>query len=306
MLIDTHAHLNLEAFDNDWRETAKRALNAGIKIINVGINLESSKKAVTIAEEFKEGVWAAVGLQPSEILNEKFDISEYEKLTAHPKVVALGEVGLDYYRLPDTIRPEEAGNFFAGRQIKSPGEIKDLQKEILIKFLELSEKTRLPTIIHCREAHDDLINLLENFDHKSVGFDARGVIHCFSGNWEEACRYFNLGFLISFTGVITFAHFEGEVLAKAPLDQIMVETDCPYLSPEPFRGGRNEPSYVEYVAREIARIKRINYDEVAKKTTENALCLFSKINKETGEKLKLPCRAKGAKNTRKKFSHAKK
>ena len=131
--------------------------------------------------------------------------------------MALGEIGLDYYHLPDTIRPEGAGGTDEDRQIKSPGEFKDLQKEVLTKFLELSEKTRLPTIIHCRDAQADMISLLENFDHHSVGFDARGVMHCFSGNWEEARRYFNLGFLISFTGVITFAHFEGETLAKAPL-----------------------------------------------------------------------------------------
>lgn len=277
MLIDTHAHLNLEAFENDWRETAKRALGAGIKIINVGTDLESSKKAVAIAEEFEDGVWAAVGLHPSEILKEQFTIAEYEKLAAHPKVVALGEIGLDYYHLPDTIRPEGAGGTDEDRQIKSPGEFKDLQKEVLTKFLELSEKTRLPTIIHCRDAQADMISLLENFDHHSVGFDARGVMHCFSGNWEEARRYFNLGFLISFTGVITFAHFEGETLAKAPLDQIMVETDCPYLTPEPYRGGRNEPLYVEYVAREVARVKNISYEEVEIATTENAKRLFRKI-----------------------------
>jgi TatD DNase family protein len=277
MLIDTHAHLNLEAFENDWRETAKRALDAGIEIINVGVDFESSKKAVAIAEEFKEGVWAAVGLHPSEILKEKFDIAEYEKLAAHPKIVALGEIGLDYYHLPDTIRPEGAGGADEDRQIKTPGELKDLQKEVLTKFLNLSEKTRLPTIIHCRDAHDDMINLLENFDRESRGFDARGVMHCFSGNWEEARRYFNLGFLISFTGVITFAHFEGETLVKAPLDQIMVETDCPYLTPEPYRGGRNEPAYVEYVAREVARVKNISYEEVAKATTKNARRLFKKL-----------------------------
>jgi TatD DNase family protein len=279
MLFDTHAHLNFEAFENDWREVAKRALDAGIKIINVGSNLETSKKAIAIAEEFPGGVYAAVGLHPVHVLDEQFDIGEYEKLVAHPKVVALGEVGLDYYHIPDTIRPEEAGSLALGRQIKSPGELKDLQKEILIEFIKLSEKTRLPAIVHCREAHEDLINLLENFDRESRGFDARGVMHCFSGSWDEARRYLSLGFLISFTGVITFAHFEGEVLAKAPLNKIMVETDCPYLTPEPYRGGRNEPAYVEYVAREVARVKEIPYEEVARVTTENAKRLFSKMER---------------------------
>lgn len=282
MLIDTHAHLNLSAFDNDWKETAKRALDAGIKIINVGSDLETSKKAVAIAEEFSEGVYAAVGLHPSEVFSARGgsayggDISEYEKLAAHPKVVALGEVGLDYYRLPETIRPEGSGSGVSGRQIKSPAEIKNFQKDVLSEFLKLSAKTKLPLVIHCRDAHADMIQLLENFN-APPGPDARGVMHCFSGSWDEAKRYLNLGFLISFTGIITFAHYEGEVLAKIPLNKIMVETDCPYLTPEPHRGKRNEPSYVEYVAREVARVKNEPYDEVARITTENAGRLFPKI-----------------------------
>lgn len=276
MLFDTHAHLNFEAFNDDWKETAERALDVGVRIINVGSNLETSKKAIAIAEEFPEGVYAAVGLHPIHVLDEEVDIADYEKLAAHPKVVALGEVGLDYYHLPDTIRPEGAGGLATGKQIKSPEEIKNLQKEVLLKFLKLSETTKLPTIVHCREAHTDLIDLLENFN-KPRGFDARGVMHCFSGSWEEARRYLNLGFLISFTGVITFAHFEGEVLAKAPLDKIMVETDCPYLTPEPHRGGRNEPAYVEFVAKEVARVKNEPFEEVARVTMENAKRLFPKI-----------------------------
>lgn len=330
MLIDTHAHLNFEAFDNDWKEVAKRALDAGIWMINVGSNLKTSKRAIEIAEEFKEGVYAAVGLHPIHVLDEKFDINEYEKLAAHPKVVAVGEVGLDYYRLPTTIRPEQAGEVTVGRQIKTPDDIKGLQKENLKKFIKLSEKFRLPLILHCRDgvvtqkeiraqtlagpnlvqrglgAHHEILDILYEFDAISSGFDTRGVAHCFSGNWEQAVRYFNLDFLISFTGVITFAHYEGEVLKKAPLNKIMIETDCPYLTPEPFRGGRNEPSYVEYVAREIARIKDISFEEAVKQTTENALCLFSKISKLSEKKPEGPCRVKGAKSARKKFSHTKK
>lgn len=276
MLIDTHAHLNLPAFENDWRETAKRALDGGIWIINVGDNLETSKKAVAMAEEFSEGVYAAVGLHPSEVFDEQFEISEYEKLTMHPKVVALGEVGLDYYRLPETIRPEGTGGAIGNQQIKSPEEIKNFQKEVLLEFLKLSVKTKLPLVIHCRDAHADMIQLLENFN-RPVGPDARGVMHCFSGSFDEAKHYLNLGFLISFTGVVTFSNFKSEALTKIPLNKIMVETDCPYLTPEPYRGKRNEPSYVEYVAREVARVKNEPYDEVAKITTENARRLFIKI-----------------------------
>lgn len=276
MLIDTHAHLNLPAFDDDWKETAKRALDAGIWIINVGDNLETSKKAVAIAEEFPEGVYAAVGLHPSEVFEERFDIDEYKKLAAHPKVVALGEVGLDYYRLPETIRPEGGGGAVGGRQIKSPEEIKNLQKEVLLEFLKLGEEERLPIIIHCRDAHEDMINLLENFN-RAPGPDARGVMHCFSGSFDEAKRYLNLGFLISFTGIITFSKFDQEILKKIPENKIMVETDCPYLTPEPHRGKRNEPLFVEFVAKELARARGDAYESVVEKTTENAKRLFSKI-----------------------------
>jgi len=330
MLIDTHAHLNFEAFNNDWKEVAKRALDKDIWMINVGSNLETSKRAVEIAENFEEGVYAAVGLHPIHVLDENFDIGEYEKLVVHPKVVAVGEVGLDYYRLPTTIRPEQMKKINSERQIKTPDDIKNLQKEILKEFINLSEKFRLPLILHCRDgalnpkeirsqmlagpnrvqrglgAHHEMLDILYEFDTKSSGFDTRGVAHCFSGDWEQTLRYFNLDFLISFTGVITFAHYEGEVLKKAPLNKIMVETDCPYLTPEPHRGGRNEPVYVEYVAREVARVKGVSYEEVVEQTTNNALCLFSKIAKETGQKSKIPCRVKGAKNARKKFSRAKK
>jgi TatD DNase family protein len=278
MLFDTHAHLNFEAFENDWKETAKRALDTGIKIINVGSNLETSKKAVAIAEEFPDGVYAAVGLHPVHVLDEDIVIEEYKKLAMHPKVVALGEIGLDYFRMPSSIRPEGSGSGVSGRQIKSPTEIKNLQKGVLLEFLKLSVEKKLPVIVHCREAHTDLIQLLENFD-KPLGPDVRGVMHCFSGSWDEARRYLNLGFLISFTGVITFAHYEGEALAKIPLNKIMVETDCPYLTPEPHRGTRNEPAYVEFIAREVARVKNETYEEVARVTTENARRLFSKIEK---------------------------
>jgi len=276
MLIDTHAHLNLPAFDNDWKETAKRALDAGIWMINVGDNLETSKKAVAMAEEFSEGVYAAVGLHPSEIFAEQFDISEYKKLAAHPKVVALGEVGLDYYRLPESVRPEGAGGALGNKQIKSPEEIKNLQKEVLIEFLKLGAEERLPVIIHCRDAHTDMIPLLENFN-RPAGPDARGVMHCFSGSFDEAKRYLNLGFLISFTGIITFSNFDQEILRKIPENKIMVETDCPLLTPVPHRGKRNEPIFVEFVAKELAKARGDTYEIIAEKTTKNALTLFSKI-----------------------------
>jgi len=256
MLFDTHAHLNFEAFNDDWKEVIKRAHDAGIWVINVGSNLKTSKKAIEIAEQYKEGVYAAVGLHPIHVFDEEADVEEYEKLTKHPKVVAIGEIGLDYYHIPEELDAEK---------------FKKKQKEVLEKFNNLSEKIGLPIIIHCREAHNDLINFFEN---KPAERRTRGVMHCFSGNGEEAKKYLDLNFLISFTGVITFKKYNNEVLRTISLDKLMVETDCPYLAPEPHRGERNEPLYVKYIIEEVARVKGAQYREVAKQTTENALKFF--------------------------------
>jgi TatD DNase family protein len=199
-------------------------------------------------------------LHPIHVFDEEVDLDEYEKLIKHPKVVAIGEIGLDYYRIPEEIVAEK---------------FKNKQKEILEKFNSLSEKTGLPMIIHCREAHDDLIKFFEN---KKIIDDrkARGVMHCFSGNSEEAKKYLDFNFLISFTGVITFKKYNNEALRAVPLDKLMVETDCPYLAPEPYRGERNEPLYVKYIAEKVAEVKGMSYEEVEQQTTENALRFFLK------------------------------
>lgn len=313
MLIDTHAHLNFKAFEKDWKETARRAKDEGVWMINVGSNLETSKKAIEIAESFESGVYAAVGLHPTHVLDERLDIGAYRELARHPKVVALGEVGLDYFRLPKSFEREE--------------DIKNRQKELLLEFINLSQDLRLPLILHCRDgaktsaetidtkirhqergqgAHHDFLDILYNFDAKSKGFDTRGVIHCFSGDLEQALRYLNLDFFISFTGNITFGPELEVILKKLPIRKLLLETDCPFLTPKPYRGQRNEPRYVKFVAEELARIKGLDLKEIEEQTTENALCLFSKIEKIREAKPKEICRANGGRSGRKRFLRTKK
>lgn len=243
-LFDIHSHLNFRDFDPDRNGVIKRMLDAGVWTINVGADLESSQKAIEIAEKYKEGIYASVGIHPDEIKN--FNIAELRKLAIHPKVVAIGECGLD---------------------IKS--EKSNLKSQIYIfkQQIELAKELDKPLMIHCRNAHEEVLEILKEYKHY-------GNVHFFSGNLEEAQKYFDLDFTISFTGVITFAKQYDEVISKSPLDKIMIETDAPFVAPVPYRGKRNEPVYVMEVAKRIAEIKNITYEEVAKITTENALKLF--------------------------------
>lgn len=250
MLIDTHSHLNFKAFSKDYKEVIKKALDEDVWMINVGSNFATSKRAVEIAEEFKEGVYAAIGLHPIHSQDEEFDVSKYLKLAKSAKVVAIGETGLDYYH-------NEAQ--------------KEVQKNVFIKQLKLAEELGKPVIVHCREAHSDLIDLLK----EHLTSKGRGVVHCFMGRWSQAQEYFNLGFLISFTGVITYVNDFDKVIRNTPLEKLMVDTDSPYMAPEPFRGKRNEPRYCKYIAQKIAEIKGVSFEKVAKVTTENARQLFS-------------------------------
>lgn len=253
MLIDTHAHLNFKAFSKDYKEVIKRTLDENIWMINVGSNFATSQRAVEIAEEYKEGVYAAIGLHPIHA-EEKFDTSKYQKLARSPKVVAVGETGLDYYH-------NEAQ--------------KNLQREIFIKQLRLAEKLNKPVIIHCREAHKDLIEILKKrYAISNKQYTKRGVVHCFMGRWSEAQEYLKMGFLISFTGVMTYVKDYDKVILNIPLEKLMLDTDSPYMAPEPHRGKRNEPRYCKYIAQKIAEVKGVSFKEAAKVTTENARKLF--------------------------------
>lgn len=271
MLIDTHAHVNFNAFKDDADEVIRRCLDSNVWIINVGSQNTTSERAVKIAEKYEKGVYAAIGLHPIHLWEsyhdfselsfktraEEFDYDFYKKLAASKKVVAIGEIGLDYFHLPPENDKES---------------VLEKQKEILIKQIELAQELDLPIIFHCRDAYDDLLKIIRDLPKVP-----QAVLHCFTDTYETAKKFLDLDFMISFTGIITYPKAERvrEVVKKIPLERIMIETDCPYLAPQPVRGKRNEPIYVKYVAEEIARARGLSLEEVAKATTENAVRFFN-------------------------------
>ncbi len=248
ILIDTHAHVNFNDFKDDYKETTKRALNNEIWMINIGAGGDTSKRAIEIAEEYENGIYAAVGLHPGG--REEFDYDYFFKLAKNEKVVGIGECGLDYYHTKDI-------------------KLWEKQKEIFIKHIKLANETNKPLIIHCRDAHDDLLEIL-----RLKAKLPKGVMHFFTGTLEQAKKYIDLDFNVSFSGVITFTSAYNEVVKNIPLEKILVETDCPFVAPVPYRGKRNEPAYVKYVAQKIAELRGLSFDEVAEQTTRNARKLF--------------------------------
>lgn len=278
--IDTHAHLNFKKFSDDSHQVILDALNNDIAMIIVGSDYKSSRRAVDLANRYEDGVYAAVGLHPSHLDDqeeadeegnllvrgraEEWSYENYEKLAVMEKVVAIGEIGLDYFHL-------KIGEDVAERKKK--------QQEVFREQLLLARRLNLPAIIHCRNAHDDLFAMLEKLKHEEPNIFPTdhpwGVLHCFSGDEDLAWKYFNLGLIISFTGLITFSSSSNDLIRKAPLDKIMIETDCPYLTPEPYRGKRNEPLLVPLVAKKIAEIKGISLEKVASATTETAKKFFN-------------------------------
>lgn len=245
-LIDTHAHLNLPEFEKDREAVFARAVAAGVGIINVGTDLTTSKLAVELAQN-RKGVWATVGLHPTDWA-ENFKREDYLTLVQNEKTVAIGECGLDYFRAD-----------------KSSAE---KQKAIFIQQVELANELNKPLMLHIRDAYHDAFDVLKA--HAKV----RGNVHFFAGTWEEAKLFLDLGFTISFTGVITFAQDYDKVIKNTPLEMILTETDCPFVAPEPYRGKRNEPLYVQEVLKKLAEIKNLSYDEVALTTLANARRVF--------------------------------
>lgn len=232
-------------------------------MICVGTDLETSKQGIELAQKY-EGIWATVGLHPNDIPDD-FDIMVYHNILRHPRVVAIGEVGLDYYRTPE---PE--------KQKK--------QKEVFEQFIDLAQRTKKPMVLHFRDSpkgssgrvHKDALEILPK--------DITGVSHSFTGNLEEAREYLNRGMYLGFNGIITFLPagrqalgMYDEIVKYAPLEQILLETDAPYLTPEPYRGQRNEPAYVIEVARKIAELKNIPLEKVIEQTTNNCKKLFNLI-----------------------------
>ncbi|PWA12113.1 hydrolase TatD [Pueribacillus theae] len=252
MLFDTHTHLNAEQFHEDVEDVIVRAQEAGVsEMIVVGFDHKTIEGAISLVERY-DFLYAAVGWHPVDAIemNEN-DLNWIEDLCPHPKVVALGETGLDYH------------------WDKSP---KEVQKTVFRQQIQLAKKVNLPLIIHNREATEDVIAILKEEGADEVG----GIMHCFSSTLEDAKACIDLNFYISIGGPVTFKNAKQlkEVVAKLPLERLLIETDCPYLAPHPFRGKRNEPAYVKYVAEQIALLKGIDYQELAQKTSDNAKQLF--------------------------------
>jgi TatD DNase family protein len=252
MFFDTHAHLNAEQYNEDLKEVIDRALSEGVSnIVVVGFDRPTIEKAMELTEKY-EFIYASVGWHPVDAIDmTEEDLQWIEELSRHPKVVALGEMGLDYY------------------WDKSP---KDVQKEVFRKQIRLAKKVKLPIVIHNRDATADIVEILKEEGAGEVG----GIMHCFSGSPETAKECVDMNFYISLGGPVTFKNAKKpkEVADVIPLEKLLIETDCPYLAPHPFRGKRNEPSYVKLVAEQIAEIKGVSVEEVASATTENAKKLF--------------------------------
>jgi len=260
ILFDSHSHLHLSQFDNDREEVIKKLIASKIGVINVGTDFEDSKKAIELALKYPEIMWASVGLHPNDNLEENFDIDKYRELAKNKNVVAIGECGLDYFRSP------------------SEAEITK-QKEIFEKQIELAKELKKPLIIHSRpslgtqDAYEDAIDILITYHLSHV--TGNGVAHFFVGSEETAKKFLDLGFYISFSGPITFAPEYKEVVEFIPINKILIETDSPFAAPIPHRGKRNEPAYVEFIARQIAEWKNLNFEEVVRQTAENAKKLFN-------------------------------
>ncbi len=336
MLIDTHCHVHFNAYKQDMDDVIKRTLDHGVQMITIGTQKDTSRAGLEVAERY-DGLWATIGLHPNHLTeqeffdedelppekspplagsrpkagqahgdsesyrrvktrSETFDPAYYRELVKHPKCVAIGECGLDYYRIPESA---------------DLNEVKKKQEAAVRAQFDLASEADKPVVVHCRDgstplttsAHADQQRIIREY-LEAGKLKRRGVVHCFTGTLEEANAYIDLGFLISFTGVITFPPRKGHpstirqahggeqsrttssghggyelsplqaVVKALPLDSIMVETDAPYLTPVPYRGKRNEPWYVVHVAQKIAELKGVSMDEISAKTTANAKQLF--------------------------------
>lgn len=278
--FDAHTHAQFAAFAGDWRQTIDRALRVGVWLVNVGTQQDTSRRAVEIAAAYPEGVYATVGLHPIHTWKsfhdakelgdtpaglgftsrgEKFDPGVYRELALHPKVVAIGECGLDYYRLEQGTDSEE-------RKAK--------QRLAFLEQIELAAELQKPLMIHCRQAFTDLIQILKSQSSKLLS-SAPGVIHFFSGSPAEARELSNMGFAFTFGGAITFSRTYEETVRMLPAEAILSETDAPYVAPVPYRGTRNEPRYVIEVVKKLAEIRGVTTEEMAEVILRNAKRIFN-------------------------------
>ena len=274
-IIDTHCHPQFPQYNPDRDEVIRRALDSDIGMICVGTDLVTSKQAIELAEKY-EGLYASVGLHPNDNLDEAYHQDVYRELAQHPKVVAIGEIGLDYYR---TTEPDK----------------REFQKSRFAQQLELARLVRKPVIIHCRDSirsprigetgrhesetsvHEDMISMLQGMhtSRQTDSYKLSGVIHSFTGTSEQAIRYIEKGYYIGLNGIVTFSKEYEEMVCSIPLSSMLLETDAPYLAPAPYRGKRSEPAYVEIVGNNIASILNKESLEVFSATTKNSKTLFS-------------------------------
>jgi TatD DNase family protein len=280
MLIDSHAHVNFAAFKDDSREVIKRSLDNDIWMINVGSQISTSERAVKMANEYESGVYAAVGLHPIQLQKrtieyvddyeltpeeiktsgEEFEYEKYLELSEDKKVVTIGEVGLDYKHF-------EEGDDIPSLVVR--------QKEILLEFIKIANEVRKTLMIHCwgnlseTNAYDDLLEIL-----RGNIVEKKGVIHSFCGGYKTANKFIELGYKIGLNGMITYSESYDRLIREIDLKNIILETDCPYLTPVPHKGERNEPLLVKYVADKIAEVRGVETEEVARITTQNARKLF--------------------------------
>ena len=264
MLVDSHAHIDARLYHKDRDEVVARARKAGVAaVVNVGCDLRSSEASVKLAQRYGE-VFAAIGFHPHNAAKMMHgDLDKLAELSQHPEVVAIGEIGLDFYR---NLSPREA------------------QIEAFKEQLELAERLGLPVIIHCRNAQEEVLSILTEWAGPAKRDRPLGVLHCFSGDAKLGHRYIEMGFLISIAGPVTYPSSHAlEIARDISLEELVIETDCPFLTPHPRRGKRNEPSYVSLIAEKIGEIRGVPPDLVAESTAKNAIRLFE-----------LPIQLKGA------------
>ncbi|MBI2068900.1 MAG: TatD family hydrolase [Candidatus Yanofskybacteria bacterium] len=248
-IFDTHCHLQFPHYDLDREEVIRR----GVPLICAGTDIKTSKQAIELAKH--PGVWAAVGAHPNDL--DDLVMDDFIHLMNEEKVVAVGEVGLDYYRTKGDDKQKK-------------------QRDAFEQFINLAYQYKKPLVLHCRDAHKDAIKILKSAKDLLYG----GVAHSFTGTLEEAREYLSIGFYLGFNGIITFARQYDEIIVHTSLEKILLETDAPYLTPEPYRGKRNEPAYVLEVAKKIAELKHIPTEKVINITTQNVLSLFKIVLKD--------------------------
>ncbi len=265
--IDTHAHVNFPEFDEDREDVIKRSLDEGVYIVNVGTNIESSKRAISIAEKYEDGVYAIVGIHPHEVMelekNGLIDetLSELKELAKHEKVIGIGECGLDFFKIEEYNKGAEVFK------------VKEVQERVFRGQIDIALDVDKPLMLHCRDSYGKTLEILYNYS-RVPSVRLRGNAHFFAGSLEQALAFISCGFTVSFTGVITFAKNYEDLIKEIPLDKILSETDCPYVAPVPFRGKRAEPLHVKLVVQKIAEIKGISIEEAREQIEKNVKQLF--------------------------------